>query len=753
MPPPGTSDTIELSTAGGGINWLHIATRDAAGNVMLTHYGPWHVRDITNSFLEWRRQSIVLDGYIDLDHDEWRATDLLGIDARSGTPQALYATWDGLNVYLGWSGAWWTLDGVLWAYLDTKIGAGTATMMDGTALPAGLYADQAVEIRGPDDGSLWTWNGSTWTKDALTFASGPSGDTEARVPWPATPANTQPLNLVAFALPPEAEQTVSGQTMAMDGGVTPLAAEPAIVPWAIFPTTNPLSDTVTQDFGWTNLGTVTQVNQNQPAALTVPMDVTSPQATGTAWAPGTTLAYHVKITNAEPNTVSGLSLTIAATTGLTYESQNGGNCTLCPAGGSAWTLDVPALQAGDSATIVVSGTLASSLTGLSAVTSTFALATETAVGLTPESHPLATVTHRVDSQPPTVSIDATGGSIIRPGDVTFTGKATDLTSGLAGSGVASVEVYLGGDSIWTMAAGTQAWSFATYIPGAMTEVTVQARATDNAGNTSAVTERTFAIDTTAPEVTVRAPAVTTSTLTTISGSTHDPAPDNALVKGVEAQLDGTTAPWRATAGPFALLVTGTQDWLWSWTTPREDGVTHSLRARATDAAGNVAVTEWQQILVDTVAPQITVTQHISTVLLPNDPDTRPPTSVTDPFDPFPPLDQDMTVYVYLPLALRGNQPGSPSATVQPDRPAPVAAPEPVTAAEAGAEGLLAGTVTDGEGVTAVHILIYSPTGEVFTADAALSGGTWTYAPDLCGWAAGTYGYGCRRSTATAISAR
>ena len=172
---------------------------------MLTHYGPWHVRDITNSFLEWRRQSIVLDGYIDLDHDEWRATDLLGIDARSGTARRSMPPGMGSTSTSAGAAPGGRSRGALGLprYED---GAGTATMMDGTALPAGLYADQAVEIRGPDDGSLWTWNGSTWTKGALTFASGPSGDTEARVPWPATPANTQPLNLVAFALPPEADR-------------------------------------------------------------------------------------------------------------------------------------------------------------------------------------------------------------------------------------------------------------------------------------------------------------------------------------------------------------------------------------------------------------------------------------------------------------------------------------------------------------------------------------------------------------------
>jgi hypothetical protein len=52
--------------------------------------------------------------------------------------------------------------------------------------------------------------------------------------------------------------------------------------------------------------------------------------------------------------------------------------------------------------------------------------------------------------------------------------------------------------------------------------------------------------------------------------------------------------------------------------------------------------------------------------------------------------------------------------------------------------VLAGTVTDGSGVQAVHVLVYDPLGGSSTVEATLSDGTWEYTPDLAGWVVGTY---------------
>lgn len=99
----GTSASASLDATG---DWYaHLAARDAVGNQVVYHYGPWHGRDMANATFAARRQSIVLDGLIDLDHGEWLAGDLLGTDAQGIETQQLYATWDGLAIYLGWSGA------------------------------------------------------------------------------------------------------------------------------------------------------------------------------------------------------------------------------------------------------------------------------------------------------------------------------------------------------------------------------------------------------------------------------------------------------------------------------------------------------------------------------------------------------------------------------------------------------------------------------------------------------------------------
>ena len=93
----GTSAGATLDATG---DWyVHLAARDAVGNQVTYHYGPWRVRDMTNATLAERRQSIVLDGFIDLEHDEWVAGDLLGSDAQGIETQQLYATWDGLTIY------------------------------------------------------------------------------------------------------------------------------------------------------------------------------------------------------------------------------------------------------------------------------------------------------------------------------------------------------------------------------------------------------------------------------------------------------------------------------------------------------------------------------------------------------------------------------------------------------------------------------------------------------------------------------
>ncbi len=675
----GSTGAVSLNEAG---DWyVHLLTQDAVGNHVITQYGPWHVRDMTNLTFSARQASIILDGNLDLQHAEWLATDLLGIDARSGHPQELYATWDGQYVYLGWSGAWWTLDGALWAYLDMVAGGGADTTVDGLIrLPAGLGADQAVEINGADDGSLWTWSGTAWVAAPLNsadFSNGQTGDTEVRMPRPASASPA--LNLVAFALPHEAEQgqAVQPQTLASGNGLMALAKgganaheDQGMAPWAIFPTTNPLGETITQGFAWTDVTGVTGINGGQPSARTVYMTVTSPQASEAAWCGGHEIVYDILLENPEATGFSGLTLTLNASSGLSYQGVEGASLTSGAPGDSSWTLNAPPLAAGASTHVVVTARLAAAaeLPGSTMVNSTLSLsAGETE--LTPESHAETTVIHRVDGQAPAVGIDLLPGSAIAAGNSTFTGSADDD----AGSGVARIEVSTDGTT-WIPAEGTLAWSINLNTPNETTHFDLYARAIDQCGYSSTEERTTFVVDTTPPDVVWTPPAVVTSDLAPISGTASDPAPAGGLVQSVEVQLDSADGAWNA-----ARLLPG-QGWTWDWATPREDGVSHHLRVRATDAVGNTTPFDttdpagWPQLVVDNVAPQLSVAQTMTDPLVIN--------------------------------ALDGS--------------------------------VLTGNVSDGSGVQEVDILVSDPQGGVFTQKAAVTDGTWKYVPDLTAFTVGTY---------------
>ncbi|MCW5852638.1 MAG: hypothetical protein KIT87_21380 [Anaerolineae bacterium] len=115
---PGTVVTspYAASFTSGGQWYIHLATRDAAGNrSTTTHYGPWYV-DSSDTGLCLDSRTVQVDGVLDLATQEWRDNrELLDDDERPTTRQKLYATWDASYLYLGWHGASWELDGAMWA--------------------------------------------------------------------------------------------------------------------------------------------------------------------------------------------------------------------------------------------------------------------------------------------------------------------------------------------------------------------------------------------------------------------------------------------------------------------------------------------------------------------------------------------------------------------------------------------------------------------------------------------------------------
>ena len=88
--------------------YIHFAGRDSAGNMSIRHYGPWYVGTFAASAISFtdRRQTILIDGLIDLALNEWRTdTEFLDDDETDRGRQSLYATWDGSGLYLTWNGA------------------------------------------------------------------------------------------------------------------------------------------------------------------------------------------------------------------------------------------------------------------------------------------------------------------------------------------------------------------------------------------------------------------------------------------------------------------------------------------------------------------------------------------------------------------------------------------------------------------------------------------------------------------------
>jgi hypothetical protein len=176
-----------------------------------------------------------------------------------------------------------------------------------------------------------------------------------------------------------------------------------------------------------------------------------------------------------------------------------------------------------------------------------------------------------------------------------------------GVGVNLVEVRVDGGA-WQDAAGKNYWSAST-TPGAGATMLVEARINDYLGYSSIISQ-TFVLDSTPPTTTLTIPAYVGGS-NGITGTATDPAPANAQVETVEVQLDDENEGWQlATLNPAN--PDDSRDWLFN-IFGSGDGITQTFRVRVTDYAGNVATTGWETAVVDTIAPDLTVTYHASEV--------------------------------------------------------------------------------------------------------------------------------------------
>jgi len=584
-PAGATVGTSQVAALGAQGPWyVHIAALDAAGNTRIRHFGPWHVSAFGEAGVPCadRRQTIVLDGAIDADLGEWRdATERLETDQRSGAAQTLYTTWDGVNAWLGWQGSSWLLDGTLFAYFDTVAGGTVqplAATPGGTALALPdlpFAADWAVAVDGPAAGGLWRFDGSGWVPDSpgaaeFAFAHGTLEGTEVRLPWGAA----------------DVPGTVRQMAFAVDdaGAVT-----------SVFPLANagaPAGGAWTDYYEWTARCAIAAPNGGVVRTRLASLALDSPQSPLAPLGPDSQVEYILTVENPEADPLTGAQIVVTTPSAgvLGYETfVSGGTCASCPAGGTSWTIDLPAVPAGGSAEVRLIARLATPLGTVASVT------TGAELQFTgPKSGAAvlaASLTHAVDSDAPAVVVTTPSEAIGTGGGRVF-GTSTDIK----GIGVETVEVKVDSGP-WMLVTGTTRWSVPITPTIGSTTVQLQVRATDFYGQTSSVSTQILTVDGVPPAITefVLSPAVG-GDATVIGGTAADPFPAGGIVQRVEVQIDDDMGPW--VPATLVDLGGGNYGWTFTWDLPPEDGTTHRVRARAVDAAGNIgAPTPWQETLV------------------------------------------------------------------------------------------------------------------------------------------------------------
>ncbi|MEM7797743.1 MAG: dockerin type I domain-containing protein [Chloroflexota bacterium] len=576
-----------IGSEGGSIKLIE-GVRDEANNVFFDEFGPWWPGDAALG-PDWAGlQALNRNGIMDISNSEWiTATELLDNDQRPLRSQNLWVTWDHLFGYLAWQGASWGPDGELWAYYDLIPGGSTTAIEGGRQLP--FAADFAVKAQDANTAFSYTYNTATgsWTSVQLTtpavnpfqpgYGHNPNREeTEMRIYFNGlnTGSGTSWNRMMAYA------EYDSGEV------------------WSAFPTANRLDGPFTYFFEWPKTGDPFYLLNLPTAAREPAVDMTFTSRPGVQDTVSTndTITYVANITSLESEPITGVQLVLTGTVGLSYKTITGVTSFSCPAPTSC-TLNLPTIPAGGSQAVKITARTAANLSGISQITTTPLLRAQLPV-------PLADLTrsHQVDITPPTVTITPNPGQVIGSGTQQVSGTADDGQ----GAGVSLVEVSTDGVN-WQPATGTQSWTANIVAPAGSTS-TLYARATDYHGQISPVSTQTLVLDSVAPLITVTVPTlVGGSSFTQINGEISDPAPAGAQVATVEAQLDRSTAPWENAA--VYNRIDGTQVFIYAWALPAEDGITHTIRFRATDFGGNVTTTAFSNVTVDTVAPRITVTSN------------------------------------------------------------------------------------------------------------------------------------------------
>jgi hypothetical protein len=577
--------------------YIHIFRRDAKHNMRADHYGPWYVGSFLDQTTDCtqRRQTIVVDGFLDLDRQEWTENEFMDDDVRgmdSGHPrQSLYITWAGDAVYVGWRGAWWGADGTMWIYLGIQtttdvLDDGTTTSVDGQyTLP--FRADIAVRILDPDHGELYHWdqNAGVWTgPDPVEFANGLNGDTEVRIPWDIPTDLHDKAYLLAFAENPW-------------GGV-----------WSAFPTTNDLDGQFHYYYTYRTLcDPLLALADVQPVRTWIDIAASQDPPALRPVGPGTPVTYTLRLINLEAVTVPVTSLVLTPTQGLSLTQVSGVTCAQCGALDPAWTLDVPLLAPSATLPITITGVITGNLANI-----TQTLLSVTQFISTTVVNDLS-LSYYVDPDAPEVQITSPPGDYIGTGFRYLTGVTRDWTA------VALVAYSTDGGATWQPAIGTQNWIAPVNVPESASTFEVRIRAVDVYGQSTEIS-KTFLVDTTEPQIDVNIPPYLTGPYGTITGQTIDLGPlsqHTGLPIDVAFQFAQDPTTWQ-NAMAFEPDANGVVNWVATWPLPLADGITQTLRFQVIDAVGNITTTDWFTVTVDNVAPSVIVTQTLGQVSL-NDP--------------------------------------------------------------------------------------------------------------------------------------
>jgi hypothetical protein len=194
-----------------------------------------------------------------------------------------------------------------------------------------------------------------------------------------------------------------------------------------------------------------------------------------------------------------------------------------------------------------------------------------------------------DTTPPSVSITSPANGSTVSGTVSLAASASDNV------GITKVEFYVDGALRASDTSSPYSTSWDTTIESNASHM-LMAKTYDAAGNskTHSVTVTINNADTTLPSVSVTTPANGSTVSGTVSVAAS--ASDNVGVTKVEFYVDGTLKG-TDTFSPYST----------NWDTTIETNASHTLQAKAYDAASNIGISDPVVITVDNTAPTIFIT--------------------------------------------------------------------------------------------------------------------------------------------------